>query len=119
MLLSNIAVIVTDTVLDREVVTSPPLLLHSIAPDSEDPLPDRKQLLANEHKALAYSLACTDNVEYFCYVSASGHVQNYYNHGMASLSLCRLWSTRFGNLSVWLLGFHRWVGKQLTSLTML
>ena len=69
-------------VLDEYTVACPPLQLHSIDIHSSDTIiPDRKQLLTNEHKALCYSLAYTDNTEYFCYTSAANQIIHYANHG--------------------------------------
>lgn len=65
-----------DMLLDHEVISSPPLQLHCYDLSGATPT-DRTELLKSEHKTSAYSLACLDNPQYFCYQSASLKILHY------------------------------------------
>lgn len=66
--------------LDHTVPQTTPLQPHFI-PVSCEEVPDRSDLLANQHSTLCYSLASTENPEYFSYMSAGLKVLHYANKG--------------------------------------
>lgn len=74
----------TDMILDQEVTQVQPLQLQCYDLSGGHVI-DRLQLLTEQDKVTAYSLACTDNPEYFCYQSAGLQILHYAHLGKTRL----------------------------------
>ena len=75
-------VVLSDMALDQNVNATQPLQIEEYnVSESEQHVANRLQLLSTQHKVTAYSLACTDNPEYFCYQSASLQILHYAQFG--------------------------------------